>query len=507
MTLGSQAASVNRREDRIMNWSRLYNKMSQTVSAKIAGKALGRLLAPLARMLDWIETSGKIRYFRNIKIVREAYVLVALQAQREGKNIEALGKWETILREWPNDKIGYWGVVGLAIGTGQLPYASKVVGEGLKRFPDDTQLIASAANLAGLNGDWASGLALLEKSIHTPNLHVEYLRTYAHALLVLGKYDRLEPLLKDLRARFPDHPAFLAMQAMLASARHRFDEALAIWSEFRILFPGDSFGWEQPGHVYHTRELARFDEPTDGESSGSPEAVVPAAPMDVGFAHDEEIRALLLGFESIGANCEFGLVQRRYGAEPLGLLRFNSVTLEGLLSALVHRFDKIGEAETTELTSLAGEYYITDRRWGLGMHTFIYKGQQEPDVLYSKFCRRLVYLKEKALSDLSEAKKVFVFKSPGMRMDELSTLHRALKSIGPVTLLYVTAASAKEGIGGDQAGEVKQIDRDLFVGSLSRLGEAEGFWNIAFDEWVAICRKVRGAIDEAKVSVAECLSS
>jgi hypothetical protein len=101
MTLGSQAASVNRREDRIMNWSRLYNKMSQTVSAKIAGKALGRLLAPLARMLDWIETSGKIRYFRNIKIVREAYVLVASQAQCEGKKIEALGKWETILREWP----------------------------------------------------------------------------------------------------------------------------------------------------------------------------------------------------------------------------------------------------------------------------------------------------------------------------------------------------------------------------------------------------------------------
>ena len=320
-------------------------------------------------------------------------------------------------------------------------------------FPDDTQLIASAANLAGLNGDWASGLALLEKSIHTPNLHVEYLRTYAHALLVLGKYDRLEPLLKDLRARFPDHPAFLAMQAMLASARHRFDEALSIWSEFRILFPGDSFGWEQPGHVYHTRELARYDEPTDGESSGSPEAVVAAAPMDVGFSHDEEIRALLLGFESIGANCEFGLVQRRYGAEPLGLLRFNSVTLEGLLSSIVNCFVKIGVADTSVLTSLAGDYYITDSCCGLGIHTFLYYGQQEPDVLYSKFCRRLVYLKEKALSDLSEAKKVLVFKSPGMRMDELSTLHRALKSIGPVTLLYVTAASARRELGAIRPGK------------------------------------------------------
>ena len=315
----------------------------------------------------------------------------------------------------------------------------------------------------------------------------------------------LEPLLKDLRGRFPDHPAFLAMQAMLASARHRFDEALAIWSEFRILFPGDSYGWEQPGHVYHTRELARFDEPIYGESS--PEAVVPVAPMDVGFVHDEEIRSILLGFESIGTNCEFGLVQRRYGAEPLGLLRFNSVTLEGLLSALAHRFDKIGEPETTELVPFVGEYYIKDRRWGLGMHTFIYKGQQDPYVLYPKLCRRLVYLKDKLMSDLLEARKIFVFKSPDLHMDELSNLHRALKSIGPVTLFYVTAASAKSGIGGDRVGEVKQIGRDLFVGSLSKLGDADGFWNIAFDEWVAICRKVRDAIDASKVSVAERMAS
>jgi len=73
--------------------------------------------------------------------------------------------------------------------------------------------------------------------------------------------------------------------------------------------------------------------------------------------------------------------------------------------------------------------------------------------------------------------------------------------------LYITAASATEEIGGDRAGEVKQIDQDLFVGSLSRLGEAEGFWNIAFDEWVAICRKVRDTVGDSKVPAAECLAS
>ena len=132
-----QPAGINRNEQQIMNLSRFYKKMGSTVPAKIAGQALGRLLVPLARTLDWIETSGKIRYFRNIKIVREAYVLVASQAQRKGKYIEALGKWEIVLREWPNEKIGYWVVIELTISIGKLAYASRVVEEGLKRFPYD----------------------------------------------------------------------------------------------------------------------------------------------------------------------------------------------------------------------------------------------------------------------------------------------------------------------------------------------------------------------------------
>ncbi len=36
------------------------------------------------------------------------------------------------------------------------------------------------------------------------------------------------------------------------------------------------------------------------------------------------LQDLMLQFESLGQNCEFGLVQRRAGADPLGLLRFDS---------------------------------------------------------------------------------------------------------------------------------------------------------------------------------------
>jgi hypothetical protein len=54
-------------------------------------------------------------------------------------------------------------------------------------------------------------------------------------------------------------------------------------------------------------------------------------------------RDLVLNFESIGDNCEFGLVQRMAGAEPLGLLRFSSTPLPLLVRALRARFDGLAD--------------------------------------------------------------------------------------------------------------------------------------------------------------------
>jgi hypothetical protein len=58
------------------------------------------------------------------------------------------------------------------------------------------------------------------------------------------------------------------------------------------------------------------------------------------------------GMISLGDNCEFGLVQRRGGAEPLGLLRFASIflpieiRLEKLAAVLERKFEGLCVAET-----------------------------------------------------------------------------------------------------------------------------------------------------------------
>ena len=55
-------------------------------------------------------------------------------------------------------------------------------------------------------------------------------------------------------------------------------------------------------------------------------------------------RDLLMRFMSLGDNCELGIAQRQYGAEPLDLYRFSGVPLGWILEAVDRRFEGIGAA-------------------------------------------------------------------------------------------------------------------------------------------------------------------
>ena len=76
-------------------------------------------------------------------------------------------------------------------------------------------------------------------------------------------------------------------------------------------------------------------------------------------ALDEAVRArtgmatadLLRGFESLGHNCEFGLMQRDLDAEPLGLLRFGGIEPAALLAGLDCAFAGIDDPRGLGLES------------------------------------------------------------------------------------------------------------------------------------------------------------
>ena len=222
-----------------------------------------------------------------------------------------------------------------------------------------------------------------------------------------------------------------------------------------------------------------------------------AGPQDVGREEDAAKRELLLRFESIGEDCEFGLVQRRYGAEPIGLFRWNSTRLEPLTAALQAKLSGLGTPEFTHMGIWDDvEYYLSDRRWGFGFHTFSSRNEVDYNTLYPKMCKRMVYLRDKFLEDMASATKVFIFKSDSATLENLVSLRAALGENAPARLLCVKQLIRAPSGFGIKPGQVFEIGEGLSVGYITRVGYDFPRWKIHFDDWIAIC----AGVDSAQVA-------
>lgn len=456
-----------------------------------------KLRASIARIATFLAD----RFFRRAdKRAFDAKVSEAVRTQMTQGLEAGLALWEDVRVRWPKRPAGYCGVIVCCRELKRFDHAAEILALARARFPHNTAVIAEAAQLAQRRDDWPRAIDYWEMIVEGRDTRPEYLLAYAFGLHILGREERLDAVIGLLETRFPGYPHAVALRAMRAMRREDWDEALTLWQEFRRLCPDDATGWDNYGKAYQARQFALLEQQGEGDDVElvNPEAIV--------VVEDEAARALLLGFESLGADCEFGLVQRRFGAEPLGLLRFNSVQLGGLLQALAHRFEDMGASEHTELMVLRnGEYFIRDRRFGLAMHTFLFKWNEDGDRLLAKFCRRVAFLKDKLLEDLAEGRKTFVFLSSTLRVEELLMLHAALRRLGDVALLHARPIGASmRGFPRGRPGEVVEIRPGLFVGYLGRPGrKANGDWDIAFDDWLAICRataRLRG--DPARLAEA-----
>ena len=214
----------------------------------------------------------------------------------------------------------------------------------------------------------------------------------------------------------------------------------------------------------------------------------PAAVDIAAATRPEQIKLsqLMLQFESLGQNCEFGLVQRRCEAEPLGLLRFASTPLPNLLAALEHRFVGMGEAQSiqVEMSSNGREFMVKDARYGLTYHAWVNAGEMDAATLHAREMRRVPMLVRKLLEDLELGEKLFVFKGMGALAEEVVfPLAAALRRYGPNRLLFVTIAH-----GAHRAGTVEARDEGYLVGYLDRFAPGENAHDFLLDQWVAVCR-------------------
>jgi hypothetical protein len=199
-------------------------------------------------------------------------------------------------------------------------------------------------------------------------------------------------------------------------------------------------------------------------------------------------RELLMQFESLGFNCEFGFVQRHFGCEPLGLLRFAHSPLNLLVSALERNFDGVGSQENTILKPTWGkEFGISDTRYNFLTHTFVYEGDPGAEnfaILLEKQCKRLKFLARKLLQDLHSGEKIFLyFDYERLTNHACEHLLSVLTKYGKNRLLCVRKCEE-----GKPPGSVEVINRRLLLGYIESFSRWEAVpLYINYASWLQIC--------------------
>ena len=196
-------------------------------------------------------------------------------------------------------------------------------------------------------------------------------------------------------------------------------------------------------------------------------------------------RDLVLNFESIGDNCEFGLVQRRVGAEPLGLLRFAGAPLRSVVRGLAARFQSIADPSHIHIHQEHGEYMVKLTKYDFYYHAHVNVGDISAESLHAQQSRTVKFLADKLVSDLEQSTKILVFRqNEPLAATDLVDLRIALSAYGPNTLLWVREACV-----GHPPGTISVADERLMVGYVRRLAARENVPDLDQSSWLAVLRR------------------
>jgi hypothetical protein len=188
-------------------------------------------------------------------------------------------------------------------------------------------------------------------------------------------------------------------------------------------------------------------------------------------------------FQSMGQDCEFGLIQRQCEAEPLGLLRWCNIGLPALIQCLRSEFSELTDEEKLTIRpwvngEYVGEYksiFSADRPVDphLYYHTWIPVDQNlDVDALRRKESARLKMMVRLFREDLEDGEKVFVLlrKEAPAPLDEFEVLPviSLMRRYNPkAVLLWITVAGPDES---RLVGQCEMVGNNLLKGYIDRLG-------------------------------------
>ena len=213
------------------------------------------------------------------------------------------------------------------------------------------------------------------------------------------------------------------------------------------------------------------------------------APAATPPAEAAERKALAMRFQSLGENCEFGMVQRRCGAEPVDPFRFASIYLPRLVEGLECAFADLGDGGLQFVRDKGNEWHGHHRKYGLAYHTFM-RDESLPGGFVESERRRLASLGRSLSEQLASAGKIFVIQRPGMSLAQVLPILRLLRMYSERNrLLWVLPAQTPEKIG-----QVELLDSRFAMGFIDRLAPGEHVPDLSFDVWLQICATAAQAL-------------
>lgn len=217
-----------------------------------------------------------------------------------------------------------------------------------------------------------------------------------------------------------------------------------------------------------------------------------AASTQPATAAGKPVDELMIAFESLGINCEFGLMQRHAGVEPLGLLRFAAmmvpmeVHVEKLVDALERRFEGLGAPGTITVyaTPDNGEFMARETLYNLQYHTGMNPKEITGEELQVRETKRLSFLRRKFVEDLEAGEKIWVWQAESLtRTDQILPLLNTLRAIGPNKLLWVVTADDAH-----PPGTAERLEGDFFKGYVERPGSLTRDLERSAFSWIEACQ-------------------
>jgi tetratricopeptide (TPR) repeat protein len=371
--------------------------------------------------------------------------------------------------------------------------ADGILREAFRRWPREFDIGIAYVRIAERLDDPSE---MVRRGREIEPLFSSYPETFvvlAKALANAGQLDDADALLTSAVQRFPAHKEFHTEFASMATRRSALSEAVRRWTEVPRRFPTD----EMIAQRLLSARFALLDTTTEPSAGNESEAAAPATPWASADQSDDgmDVRTLSIQFESLGGDivgCEFGLFQRAFGAEPLGLMRWAALDADQLVAYLDGQFEGMGSKESTSVIErdYGGplEYEIKDSRFGMAMRSYVMASEMSRDQMLSQARRRLQFLSRKMRDDLASGAKIFVYRTAlrSLTHEEILGLRTAMRRYGNNWLLYMRYSDAQH-----PGGLVELVDQGLMIGYLdafhAKPDATHGPQNLG--GWIEICRR------------------